>query len=155
MTQTNVLEQEAAIRGVVTRVSHEIDARRWAELRRLFADRVTTDYTSLFGGEIQTQGGDELIAGWRGVLTPVKATQHLLGPIDVEVRGEAASAQCHVRGYHYAPGATGGAEWMVAGHYLFELTKNGGLWVITGMTLQASYQTGNTKLLQESASALK
>jgi hypothetical protein len=155
MNQGTVLEQEAAIRGIIMRVSHEIDARRWAELRRLFADQVTTDYTSLFGGDVQTQSGDELIAGWRGVLTPLKATQHLLGPIDVEVHNEAATAQCHVRGYHHAPGAPGGTEWMVAGHYLFELGLTNGTWHIEKMTLQAAYQTGNTKLLQEAASIAK
>lgn len=148
---SGVLEQEAAVRRVVTGVAHEIDARRWPQLRALFADHVTTDYTSLFGGEIQRQPGDALVEGWRTVLSPLQATQHLLGPIDVEVRGAAARAECHVRGHHWAPGAPGGPEWMVAGHYVFELALAGGGWRITSMTLRTAYQTGNAALLQEAA----
>jgi hypothetical protein len=40
---------------------------------------------------------------------------------------------------------------MVAGHYIFELAKAGGTWKIQKLTLNAYYQTGNTKLLQEAA----
>lgn len=147
----SVLEQEAVVRRVVTAVVHEVDARRWHELQALFADPVTTDYTSLFGGEVQRQPPGALVAGWRGALTPLQATQHMLGPIDVEVRGDAARARCHVRGYHWAPGAPGGPEWMVAGHYAFELSLQGGTWRITSLTLRTAYQTGNARLLQEAA----
>jgi hypothetical protein len=152
---TSTLDQEAAVRRVITAVAHEIDARRWPELRRLFADTVRTDYTSLFGGEPQTLGGNDLIDGWRGILSPLEATQHLLGPIDVRVHGEIAEGECHVRGYHRAPAAPGGPEWMVAGHYRFELAAAGGAWGITRMTLQLSYQTGNLRLLQEAAATAR
>ena len=47
------------IQAVVTRVAHYIDARRWAELRSLFADTVETDYTSLFGGQVTEQSADD------------------------------------------------------------------------------------------------
>jgi hypothetical protein len=46
---------EAAIRAVVARIANTIDARRRTELRALFADEVTTDYTSLFGGDVARQ----------------------------------------------------------------------------------------------------
>src|SRR5262245_42025054 len=74
------------VRALVTRVAHEIDRKRWAELTNLFAPRVETDYTSLFGGAPQTQTREGLVAGWRAALERV-ATQHLLGPIDVLVEG--------------------------------------------------------------------
>ena len=45
------LAREAAVRTVVARIAHGIDTRRWADLRGLYADEVTTDYTSLFGGK--------------------------------------------------------------------------------------------------------
>jgi hypothetical protein len=37
---------------------------------------------------------------------------------------------------------------MVAGHYRFELAREGVTWKIQGMTLGAFYQTGNLKLLE-------
>ncbi len=152
-TNLEEISQKEAIRTTITGVSHNIDHKRWPELRALFADSVVVDYTSLFGGEVQTQKGDDLIAGWRTVLTPVPATQHLLGPIDVVARGDTASAECHVRGYHFRKGLPGGDEWMVAGHYVFELAKDGPSWRIRKMTLETSYQTGNEKLLPEAAAA--
>ena len=136
-----------AIQAVVARVAHTIDGRRWAELRALFAEEVQTDYTSLFGGEIQEQRGDDLIAAWRDLLGSV-VTQHFLGPVEVEAATQVARAQCHVRAYHVKKGTPGGEEWMVAGHYVFELQRFVSGWAIRKMKLEAIHQTGNLKLLQ-------
>ncbi|HEU4579646.1 MAG TPA: nuclear transport factor 2 family protein [Polyangiaceae bacterium] len=142
-----------AVQSVVAQVPHLLDARRWQELRGLFEDQVETDYTSLFGGEVQRQRADELVLGtWRSVISPLEATHHLLGPIDVSIRGRAAIAECHVQAYHRAPQAPGGAEWTVAGHYIFTLHRHyGGAWKIRKLVLQTSYQTGNRQLLAEAA----
>jgi SnoaL-like protein len=151
MDSTELSEREA-VRRTVTGVVHHIDHRRWPELRALFADAVTIDYTSLFGGEVQTQKGDDLVGGWRKLLSPVTATQHLLGPIDVVMNGGEATATCHVRGYHFAKGLPDGDVWLVAGHYVFALAPEAAGWKIRKMTLQTLYQTGNTKLLEQVAS---
>lgn len=136
-----------AVQAVVTRVAHTIDGKRWPELRALFADTVQTDYTSLFGGEIQEQRADDLMAAWRNLLGSV-VTQHFLGPVDVAVSGQTAQADCHVRAYHVKKGAPGGDEWLVAGHYVFELQRSASSWAILKMKLQALHQSGNLKLLQ-------
>jgi hypothetical protein len=149
--QAPAIAEIEAVRKAITGVAHHIDQRRWSELRSLFADKVIVDYTSLLGGEVQTQNADDLIATWRKMLTPLNATQHLLGPIDAEVRERVATATCHVRGYHLAKGVPGGNEWMVAGHYIFKLAKEDVGWKIGTMTLQTLYQSGNTQLLQEVA----
>jgi hypothetical protein len=141
-----------AVQSVVARVAHHIDGRRWPELLALFASEVETDYTSLFGGEIQKQRSEELvIEGWKKILSPLETTQHLLGPIDVRVQAGSAIAECHVRGYHRSARARSGPEWMVAGHYIFELSKVGSEWKIRKLTIQSFYQTGNSNLLRESA----
>jgi hypothetical protein len=59
--ETQVDVELETIRDTVTRVTHEIDGKRWPELRRLYADEVRTDYTSLFGGAPAKQTGDALI----------------------------------------------------------------------------------------------
>ena len=61
---------EDAVRATITAVAHHIDAKRWTELRALYAADVDTDYNSLFGGTPQRQSGDALVAtrgesGWR------------------------------------------------------------------------------------------
>jgi hypothetical protein len=150
---SSALAQRDAVRETVTRVTHEIDAKRWDALRALYADEVTTDYTSLFGGAPQTQSADALIGSWRAVLAPV-TTHHQLGPIIVKLGPSGASAECHVRGLHRAEGAPGGSDWEVLGHYVFELTPAAdGVWKIGAMTLLTSLQVGNTKLLQEASAA--
>ena len=136
-----------AIETTVVSVAHFIDHKQWPELRRLYGDTVQIDYTSLFGGTVQEQRGDALIESWRTLLTPI-VTQHLLGPIAVDIDDTSATARCHVRGYHYAKGAAGGDEWMIAGHYVFKLGKDGPAWKIRGMTLETFYQTGNIRLLE-------
>jgi hypothetical protein len=158
--RTAALQREAATAGVqvlevqavVARVAHYIDARRWPELRALFAEQVETDYRSLFGGDVTVQSADALVLeGWRPLLSPLEATQHLLGPIDVEISGDTAHAECHVRGYHRAPAAASGPEWMVAGHYVFTLNRADATWKVRKITLLTAYQTGNRDLLREAA----
>jgi hypothetical protein len=143
------LEDVRTIQSAVARLVHAIDRRRWAELRPLFADTVETDYTSLFGGSVRRDPADELIATWRKMLTPLTATQHLLGPIDIAVGVSTASAQCHVRGWHHLVREGRTEEWMVAGHYLFAFEKHGAAWKVAKLTLETFYQTGNTKILSE------
>lgn len=147
-------DDAGAVTATVIGVAHHIDAKEWPALRGLFAADVETDYTSLFGGEVQQQSGDALISAWTGLLTPV-VTQHLLGPVHVDVTGDVATARCHVRGYHFVERAPGGPTWMVAGHYVFRLRRAEGRWAITHLKLETYYQTGNTRLLQEAAALPK
>lgn len=142
-----------AIRNVVARIANTVDTRHWTELRALFADEVTTDYTSLFGGEVLTQPGGNLIATWRQMLSPLDATQHVTGAIEVQHRdnGAAVVAECAVRGYHICTRAAGGSEWMVAGQWVIEMMQSGERWLVTRMTLRAFYQTGNRELLAQAA----
>lgn len=145
-------EDDRSIRKCITRLLHGIDRRTWDELPPLFTELVETDYRSLFGGEVQRQPAPELVATWRRMLAPLTATQHLLGPIDVEVDGAAARARCHVRAWHRLDRlADPDREWMVAGHYLFALTRADATWKIAKLTLETFYQTGNVKLLERAA----
>ena len=145
---------ELAVRDTVVAVVHRLDHRRWDELRALFDAEVETDYTSLFGGEVQRQPADALIATWKTVLSPLDTTQHVLGPIEVAMGDRQAVARCHVRGYHIAARAPNGSEWMVAGHYVWTLVERDGAWRVRSLTLETLYQTGNRALLQEAASTL-
>jgi hypothetical protein len=52
------------------------------------------------------------------------------------VRDTHAVAECHVRGYHVLEEAPGGREWMVAGHYIFELETQAGVWHVSKLTLR-------------------
>lgn len=142
-----------AVRDTVTRVTHEVDAKRWVELRTLYADEVLTDYTSLFGGTPMKQTGDALINGWKSALAKIQ-THHQLGPVAVRLAGSSATATCQLRALHQADAAPGGTQWEVLGHYVFELSRSSdGSWKIHKMTVLTRIQTGNRKLLQEATTA--
>ncbi len=56
-----------------------------------------------------------------------------------------------MRGYHVKAGATGGVEWMVAGHHVIQLSRAGPGWRIETIVLQTYFQTGNRSLVTEAA----
>ena len=53
-----------------------------------------------------------------------------------------------MRAYHVKKGTPGGDEWMLAGHYVFELSRAASTWKIRKMKLVVIHQSGNLKLLQ-------
>jgi SnoaL-like domain len=132
--------------AVLTRMLHAVDALDWAEVRACLADEVRTDYTELFGGEVETVTGDELVTRWQGLLPGFDATQHLTGPCLVEKDGTGLLLRTHVRGYHHVEGAEGGSTWAVHGHYVVPLQETDAGWRVAGITLRVFYQEGNTDL---------
>lgn len=120
---------------VLVDLVHAIDALDWDGVRSVLADRLTTDYTSLFGGSPVEQTGDELVAQWQGLLPGFTATQHLLGP----VRVSGSSARAYVRACH----CLDEARWIVAGHYRATITDDGR---ISALVLDTYYQDGDLDL---------
>jgi hypothetical protein len=135
------------IADLVTRILQAVDARDWESARGCFADTVSVDYSSLFGGAPEKLAADVLIERWRGLLPGFDATQHITGPVLVSALApNNAAARTAVRGYHYVKGAPGGEIWVVAGHYQMRFAKIDGAWRITALTLEAAYQEGNLDL---------
>ena len=73
-----------AAQEAVTRVFVSADRRDWEGLRRVLAESVALDYTSLSGGEPADISRDDLVTAWRGALGGFEATQHLLGSFVVD-----------------------------------------------------------------------
>jgi SnoaL-like protein len=135
------------IRERVAVMLDAIDRLDWTAVRAAFASTVTVDYTSLFGGSVETLAADGLLERWRGLLPGFEATQHLIGPVIVTgTGGDTAVAETQVRGYHHVPGAGGGASWMAAGRYRFAMRRGEDGWRIAGLTLELAYQEGNRGL---------
>ncbi|TIX03365.1 MAG: nuclear transport factor 2 family protein [Mesorhizobium sp.] len=100
-TAALTIEDKTAIAEAVAGIGLYADLREWNRVRSYFAARVTTDYTSLFGGEVATSDRDALIAQWQGLLPGFDATQHLITNIVVEGAGNDAVARSHVRATHW------------------------------------------------------
>lgn len=130
---------------VLTRMLHAVDALDWAVIRDVLADEVRVDYTSLFGGEVETLAADELVARWQGLLPGFDATQHVTGPVLVtQDSGPGVRADTHVIGYHHLAGPGGGGIWAVHGHYTARLVDG----LITELTLTTFFQQGSMALTE-------
>jgi ketosteroid isomerase-like protein len=146
-----------AVQHTVTLVAHHIDAREWKDLRALYADDATFNYTAFTGEEPQT-GADEVVGGWEAFVPGFDRTQHLLGPVVVTVDGDDATAAAHVRARHEidldgesaeSESAETGSTWTVGGHYVFRLTRSDDGrhgWLITYHELADPYVDGNRDL---------
>ncbi|MEM9459046.1 MAG: nuclear transport factor 2 family protein [Myxococcota bacterium] len=139
----------------LARLLHAIDTRDWAAARRQLGDHVEIDYRSLFGGAPQLVDANALIEQWRGMLTPLHSTQHLLGTPCVAIDGERAVVEAPVRGDHVAHGLPDGEQWMVAGMYTAHFERHDDRWVLTSLRLDAHHQTGNRQLLAQAGERMR
>jgi fermentation-respiration switch protein FrsA (DUF1100 family) len=142
---TGTLVDRQAITDTITKLLHAIDRRDWTAVAGILAEEIRTDYTSLFGGSIQTQPAHELIAAWRALLPGFDATQHVTGPIVADVSGDAARAHCAATGVH----RIGHDHWTVSGHYDMELARTGNTWRIGAITYRNVLVTGDETLPQK------
>lgn len=140
------MPDDRSIESTITRMLFAIDQLDWRGVRAGLADDVEIDYTSLFGGSPERLKADVLLQRWQSLLPGFDATQHLTGPIIVTARnGQRATAETHVRAYHYIEGEAGGA-WMVGGHYVMQVEQTSAGWKISGIKLDVYQQEGNNNL---------
>lgn len=130
-----------------------IDLPDWDRLSALFTDPVKTDYTSLWGGQLQTSTPGELIDSWRRFRDHLDATQHLIGNHVVELDRDRASCAANVHAAHLLANATGGPIWIVGGRYDFGLARTGDGWRISAVTLTLQWASGNQQVMTLAADA--
>jgi hypothetical protein len=113
----------------------------------LLAEKVTLDYTSLFGGEPTTSTPERIIADWRAGLGHLQATQHMIGNQIAEVYGDEAVLTAHFQATHLLPNAHGGPTWTLGGRYRFDLTRSTSGWRIAGVVMTAVWADGNQQIM--------
>lgn len=132
-----------------TRMCWHTDKREWDRLRTdVFADEVLVDYSSLDGGEPAGLAAQDLIAAWRGLLSGLTATQHLLTNHLVRAEGDTAVATADFQATHLLSNALGGPLWTLGGHYRFTLRRTAAGWRIDGLTMTAVWAEGNRHILE-------
>jgi ketosteroid isomerase-like protein len=122
-----------------TRMAWYADQREWDHLARVFADKVTLDYTSLNGGEPVTLAPAQIIDGWRDGLGVYTATQHLLTNHLVTLDGDTAVCTAAFQAAHRKPDTS---LWVLRGTYRFDLARTGDGWRITGVRMTALWSEG-------------
>ena len=150
------LLDRATISDVITRMGWCLDRRDWDGFKKLFTERVYTDYTALWGGEPQEASVDELLAtdrqgSWRRTMDGLEATQHLITNILADVTGDEAAATANVVGVHRLVNPHGSPLWTVGGTYEFRLTRRGDTWLIRAITQRLTWVEGNQQVLFRAA----
>lgn len=138
------MADQTEIRRSITDIAAGADRHDWERVRGAFADTVTSDYTSLWGGEPVTQPADELVAGWAGFLPGFDSTHHMVTNHSItSVDGENAVAEADFTATH----RIGDDLWTLGGRYTYELTSSGDRWLVTSLTMTALWEMGDRGLV--------
>lgn len=134
----------AQIFDAITAIATGADRHDWQRMRAAFADVVTTDYTSLWSEERTTQRAADLITQWARFLPGFEVTQHLVTNHTITgFEKDTATAQADFQAtYRIAKD-----YWVVGGMYDFELLQFEDRWVVSSMTMKATWEAGNRALI--------
>lgn len=141
---TPITIDQAKARAPVAAMTALVDLQDWERLERCFSERLTIDYSSLWGGEAEEMSRDALFQQWKALIPGFDATRHELGPISVDVDGDRAEAEALVSGTHLL----GGSAWIVEGRYRCCLAREGEAWRITALTYVNESETGDRALTE-------
>lgn len=134
----------SGIVDAITAIAAGADRRDWARVRMAMADTVTTDYTSLWGGEPVTQPADTLVSQWSGFLPGFDATQHLVSNHTITgFEGDMAAAQADFQATH----RIGADLWVLGGRYDYRLVRSDDRWVVSAITMTAGWESGDRGLV--------
>ena len=86
-----------------------------------------------------------LMEGWRGIVPGFDATWHQLGPVDVTITGDTATASAAVDARHWI----GEKVWRPVGIYHWDLSRMDGEWRVTRMVFDMTNEIGDRALAQE------
>ncbi|MEM9626167.1 MAG: nuclear transport factor 2 family protein [Pseudomonadota bacterium] len=138
------MADQAEISRSITDIAAGADRHDWERVRSAFADTVTTDYTSLWGGDPVTQPADELVAGWSSFLPGFDVTHHMVANHAITSIGDAtATAEADFTATHRIDDQL----WTLGGRYSYELAQSGERWLVTSMTMTALWETGDRGLV--------
>jgi hypothetical protein len=147
-TKDEPMDDRTDIANLVGALAVHVDARHWDQLEALFAEEVRIDYTSLFGGDVQSLPRTQLIGQWRQFLPGFTHTTHLIGTPCVTVDRDDAQVFAAVVGHHLIEDASlaGRDRWTVGGCYEMRLQRRDGVWRVASLTLARAWAEGNRDL---------
>lgn len=129
------------------------DNNNWQEVEGIFASKVLLDYSSMTGIKASRVTAKEIVKSWKHILPGFDYTHHQIGNFIIEQKTNTAKAFCYGTATHYLENE-GENLWTVVGSYDFDLIKEKEEWLITKMTFNFKYQTGNIKLPQLASKTL-
>ena len=138
------LLDRAEISDLLARYSTALDSRDWPLLGTVFAPDAVCDYGTLGN----PSGLDEITALIRGTIGDLDATQHLVGNVVVDVRGDEATADCYLISQHIRRDTPGGDHYFLGGRYSDRLVRTADGWRIAHRTLHRMWTSGNREVVR-------
>ncbi len=137
-------DETPGIFDAITSIAAGADRHDWDRVRAAFADEVTLDYTSLWGGGPATQTADDVIAGWSGFLPGFDVTHHMVTNRTITTLDAAyATAEADFTATH----RINADLWVLGGRYAYELILQDGDWKVSSLTMTALWETGDRGLV--------
>ncbi len=134
---------EAAIAVIINSVATFADQGDFVSIEALYADEIQVDYTSLWGGDVQTYTPEGLMTAWASVLPGFDQTYHDIANVQVALAGNLATATADVVADHHLEADF----WQVTGQYEYRFVKVASRWQITHMTLNLVDEVGDRALV--------
>lgn len=145
-------------RSVIDRLhayAFAIDTQDWGAYRDVFADRVWLDFEGISGNPGSEMAADDWVAGTAAIVESLDATQHVMSNPQVSVEGDRARCRMYIQAMHFLWSVPGDSLFTVGGWYDDTLVRTNGQWLITGVTFNVFWRTGNEHVMtiaQERAS---
>jgi hypothetical protein len=132
------LTDRQEIAGLCVRYTTALDTKDWALLESCFAPSPVFVHP---GGRLE--GLPAILERTKAALTPLTATQHLVGNIVARLDGDTARSVCYFRAQHIRAGTPGGETYIIAGRYADTLTRGTDGWKITERVQTYLWRDGN------------
>ena len=132
-------EDRLDIMDAVGGIMLQVDVKDWDKVRRYLMPEVSTDYTSIFGGDPVTCDSDVFVQGLRSRLPGFDATQHIVTQISVSGSGDHAMTISNLRAAHWIESDI----WAFGGAYRHTLTRTAEGWRIASLAIEMHYEEGD------------
>jgi hypothetical protein len=142
LTELAELRARAAVQDRLVRLALAQDAHDWEALADCFEPDAVYDHP---GGRIE--GAVAIVGRSRTALSPLDASQHLVGTTLVTITGPAdATSVSYFQAQHVRRGVPGGDLLVIAGTYRDRLTCRGGVWRVAHRGQEYSWRDGNPEV---------
>jgi SnoaL-like domain len=143
------LRARADVQDRLARLALAQDDHDWAVLADCFEPDAVYDHP---GGRIE--GAEAIVGRSRNALSPLDASQHLVGTTLVTVSGDAdATSVSYFQAQHVRHGLPGGDLLIIAGTYRDRLTCRDGVWRVAHRVQEYSWRQGNSEVTRRAPPA--
>lgn len=136
-------DDKLQILALTSRYAHALDRRDWGQLTRVFAP----DATMEFAGLPPATGPEAIAAVCSNALSPLKASQHLVGSPLLEVGPDSVTLSSYFHAQHVRELDGRASLFTVAGAYEDHVERRPEGWRIVHRRQTVSWQAGDPRVL--------